>query len=512
METNPKKGLEDVLLMIDKNKDNDEYKNMKLALLKYKGEDKCNIIHSSDSTIKTIYDYFEKNGNAGDKMEANYYMGRTYRDMHNFPLAITYFNKGIEIGESSQITKTDSMVLANIYSQISDLSRIIVDNDNSVRQAAHALEIRKKLGIDDIASYADLAYVYTFANNTDSAMQLHKECALKIACQQNLKEYMGYIAKELNFFSCYNESKMAEWTLNLAKSFNPDSIPSFLVFSISTYYIHIDYNEDSCLYYAKKAFERETDAKLKTSEAQRISLIYANRKDYETAFDYAIKYYMLEDSANNIDKIDETVSAQNMYQSQLLDKTRNELQEEQLRKNEYIAYGTAACMTMLSILGFSLYIQSKRKNKFIADIEKLEADKEEIEQKHHTLTEIVEADNKLRAESAKDVSSVLANLNAIEYNQKEILTEDMWEDVFLAVDKVHPNLRNHILSYYRDIDNKDLILIYLTVLGLKQANAARLFKNAKSVVNRKYLRLNTRLGSSLNDVLQEYKDKYRDNI
>ena len=169
-------------------------------------------------------------------------------------------------------------------------------------------------------------------------------------------------------------------------------------------------------------------------------------------------------------------------------------------------------MALLSFFLVSLYLHGKKEKKYLADIEELEAAKSEIEEKHHNLAEIVEADNRLRAESAKDLASIVTRLKAIGYDPKECLTEDMWEDVFLAVDKLHPNLRSHILSYYKGIDNKDLILIYLTVLGMNQSDAARLFKNARSVTNRKFLRLNTRLGLPLNDVLKEYEDKYEESI
>ena len=512
LETNPRKGLDKVLLMIKQNKDNSQYTKMKLALLKYKGEDKCDTLHRSDSIIKPIYDFFMNNGSNGEKLEVNYYMGRTYNDLHKYPLAITYYNKAIEIGNNYQIGRTDSMVLANVYSQLSGLYAIISDNKNRVKLSYKALQIRQKLGIDDISSYAPLATAYNFAGKTDSATLLHKQCVLKISCKSNINDYMLYLAEELDFFCVHDETKMAEWTFNLTKSLNQDSIPPFLNYSISSYYAFVHYDKDSCLFYAQKAFDKENDIKNKANYAQRIATIYAMNKDYQTAFNYAYDYFLLEDSAKTLENIEATISAQNSYKNQLIENTKNELEKEQSKIREYIAYGITALMTLLSFFSVSLYLHGKKEKKYLADIEELEAAKSEIEEKHHNLAEIVEADNRLRAESAKDLASIVTRLKAISYDPKECLTEDMWEDVFLAVDKLHPNLRSHILSYYKGIDNKDLILIYLTVLGMNQSDAARLFKNARSVTNRKFLRLNTRLGLPLNDVLKEYEDKYEESI
>ncbi len=511
METNPSKGLVEVYKRINDKKYSNKHDKKQLELLKFKGEDKCGIIHTSEDSINELLQYFEKKGSIGERIETHYYMGSTYRDKHNYPLAITYYNKAIKIGETNTLCKTDSMVLANVYSQLSGLNDLINNQSLALEQTKHALDIRKRIGIDDVASYQDVANSYYRNGIIDSAEYYYKQCLLKIVCDNSIKENINYIGDQLQFFSNINNEKLAKLSFEQIKSISQDSIPSLVMAKISQYYLHIDFDIDSCIYYSELAFEQEKDYAEKAINAKNLSMYYAYKDDYETSVNYSCKYYLLEDSAKILLKKAETATAQNLFQAQEIDRMRNELASEQAKKNEYIAYGMTAGMTMLTLLCISYYIQNKRKLKYLENIEKLEADKEEIEIKHNTLTEIVEADNKLRAESAKDVSSVLAHLNEIEYDQKAILSEDMWEDVFLAVDKIHPNLRNHILSYYKDIDNKDLILIYLTVIGLKQANAARLFKNARSVVNRKYIRLNTRLGASLNDMLQEYKEKYEEN-
>ena len=53
-------------------------------------------------------------------------------------------------------------------------------------------------------------------------------------------------------------------------------------------------------------------------------------------------------------------------------------------------------------------------------------------------------------------------------------------------------------------------LIYLTIVGMKQANVARLFKNARSVVNRKFHRLEGRLGIGINEMIEQYLSSEND--
>jgi DNA-directed RNA polymerase specialized sigma24 family protein len=153
-----------------------------------------------------------------------------------------------------------------------------------------------------------------------------------------------------------------------------------------------------------------------------------------------------------------------------------------------------------------LYIQSKKKNKYRTYVQKLETDNIRITEEHNKLTEIINADKMLRAECAKDISTVMDSINAIEYDPKETLTEDQWESVFLAVDKLHPQFRKHILSYFPAIKNKDLIIIYLVKLGLKQADIARIFNYSRTVAHRNFHRIEEKLGTRISDVIDSYKE------
>lgn len=73
---------------------------MRIALVKYKAEDKNYIVHSSDSAITILYDYFQRHGNISEQLECLYYLGSTYRDMYDYPLSIVWYSKAIEFAET----------------------------------------------------------------------------------------------------------------------------------------------------------------------------------------------------------------------------------------------------------------------------------------------------------------------------------------------------------------------------------------------------------------------------
>ena len=74
-----------------------EYLCNKLALLEIRLQDKAYITHTTDKTIKNICSFFEENGTDIEKQEAYYYMGSVYRDLNDYPSAVTYFLKSAEI-------------------------------------------------------------------------------------------------------------------------------------------------------------------------------------------------------------------------------------------------------------------------------------------------------------------------------------------------------------------------------------------------------------------------------
>ena len=78
-----------------------EYIRNKLALLDTRLQDKAYIAHTSVDTIKAVCRFFEKNGNAKERQEAYYYMGSVYRDLNDYPNAVTYFLKSAEVAENN---------------------------------------------------------------------------------------------------------------------------------------------------------------------------------------------------------------------------------------------------------------------------------------------------------------------------------------------------------------------------------------------------------------------------
>ena len=90
---------------------------MRYELLRHKAMNKACITFTSDSVMKEVVDYYDNHGSANERMLANYVLGCVYRDMHEVPLALEYYNKATEQADTTA-ADCDYGTLYRVYSQM----------------------------------------------------------------------------------------------------------------------------------------------------------------------------------------------------------------------------------------------------------------------------------------------------------------------------------------------------------------------------------------------------------
>lgn len=91
--------------------------HMRYQLLYHKAMNKADISFSSDSIMKNVTAYYEKHGTSNERMLAYYMLGCVYRDIHEAPLALEYYNKATEQADTVS-QDCDYSTLYRIYSQM----------------------------------------------------------------------------------------------------------------------------------------------------------------------------------------------------------------------------------------------------------------------------------------------------------------------------------------------------------------------------------------------------------
>lgn len=90
---------------------------MRYELLRHKAMNKAYISFTSDSIMKEVVDYYDHHGSANERMLANYALGCVYRDMHEVPMALEYYNKATEQADTTA-ADCDYGTLYRVYSQM----------------------------------------------------------------------------------------------------------------------------------------------------------------------------------------------------------------------------------------------------------------------------------------------------------------------------------------------------------------------------------------------------------
>ena len=87
------------------------------ALMRIKAQDKAYVVHTSDSVILRVIDYYSRHKGSGHYPEALYYGGRVYSDIGDAPTALRYFQAALEALPEGK----DDNLRSRIYSQMGSL-------------------------------------------------------------------------------------------------------------------------------------------------------------------------------------------------------------------------------------------------------------------------------------------------------------------------------------------------------------------------------------------------------
>ncbi len=481
----------------------DRHRQMEYSLLKYKAEDKCYVERQSDSTIVALFDYFQKHGSTYQQLLSYYYMGSTYRDLGDYPLSIVWYDKAEEYSMSYPLTKRDSMVLSSIFSQEAEINYRIGRYSEAFRKLRKSFSLQCKLGIDDFWTYQDMGRMASLCDSVELASKYYQRCALEMFSQNFDKIRLTFLGEQLGFYVEVGNRTMADIIANAILETDTLTKPSNVYSSLGQYYEVMKDEKQKALEYNLMAYEQETNVGKKASLSKRLTLLYASMNDNDKALLFAQRFFDEADSFTIHNKAVETRAAQVQRHVDELEASRSFKKETDLKNRIRIAFFIAFALLLIVISLTVVSINNHRKLKLMETMQKIKDERDRMSEQHTKLSRAVEIDKKLRAESAQDVASVLDELNALSTNPKKSLSESYWDTVFNTVDSIYPDFRGHLLGYNNDLQNKDLILLYLMKLGFKQADIARITKKARSVVSRKYARIESLLGVPLAEAIKD---------
>lgn len=298
---------------------------MRYYLLYHKAMNKADIDFTSDSIMLAVVDYYDHHGSTNDKMLAYYILGCVYRDMHEAPLALEYYNKAAEQADTTS-TNCDYAILCRVYSQMGFLfaKQHLPYQELASFDKATLYAYKAQDTLNAIRYYENKIGAYTYLNNEDSAIIINTRAA-------ELFRKHGYNRDADIAFGCnygyYVKRKDKEKAKKSFEAYiranfmgNTNYVDSyaFLLYEKGMFYLLMEQN-DSAHHYLQNSLMRCKTYGNKAEVTKGLTNYYSKIGDYKLA----VKYALLSSVYNDSDYV-ETRKSDLDQQQAMYDYSRNQ--------------------------------------------------------------------------------------------------------------------------------------------------------------------------------------------
>ena len=451
---------------------------MRYELLRHKAMNKACITFTSDSVMKEVVDYYEDHGSANQRMLANYVLGCVYRDMHEVPLALEYYNKATEQADTTA-ADCDYGTLYRVYSQMGFLFSKqylpyqLLDAFGKAEKYAYLA----KDTLNAIINYQNRESAYYYLGNKDSVVAINLRSAnmfKRIGDNYNAAIALGcnysyYIEKQ----DSVNAKKAFEayFSTGYEGNSNYGDAKAFLLCEKGTYYMFVSRLDSafSCLNQSLKLSKSYSN---KAAATKVLAQYYARVNKPVLAMKYALKSSEYNDSdllAVRESQLQQIQAMYNYGRNQEIAR-KAELKAERITM---LVYVLIAGGVVIFLLLTHLYLKQlkKKKEKILVtkhlyddSLLKLRQKQEELEllrtvndrkiadvikEKEQTINKLKEDLKDIRDKysnsSLSDVdillkeSSIYKRIKYLELHPKETMRENDWIELEETIEQLIPS-------------------------------------------------------------------------
>lgn len=466
-----------------------KYARNKMSLLDIRLHDKAFIAHTNDSTIKAVCRFFENQGSARDKQEAYYYMGSVYRDLKDYPNAVTYYLKSNEMFENSK--NTDPAIFKVSCIQLSVLYRKQFNYTEALSTMLKGLDAAEKSGLAGERIYMDVASCYYEINDMLNCLLFCNKAISIIENKGIKKENADIVSRAMSLYAaadCHEDSKKC---LNLLNSLKENERPRNYLASLSKYcakYV----SKDSAAIIVERIFEKTGNIQDLYDASKWLTGYYSNKGDYENATKYAMYFIRVNNTLIENRKFEQTTNAKNIFRYQRDKEEELRIIEQGRRDRYYLILGISVSLILL-LAGAVIYYRRKKmlleiilnKENDIKHVKSVVRDKEQelvsLNLKNESLSEQLEHakdEFKMLVSQNRELTK-LSLMNNVPDDAKDIiekarrtskgkyrLDDDEWKELLGAIDRMFPEFTYEVQSKFKKISEPVLRVCYLRKIGL----------------------------------------------
>lgn len=493
---------------------------MRYELLRHKAMNKACITFTSDSVMKEVVDYYDHHGSANERMLANYVLGCVYRDMHEAPMALEYYNKAEEQADTTA-ADCDYGTLYRVYSQMGFLFSKqylpyqLLDAFGKAEKYAYLA----KDTLNAIINYQNKGDAYDYLGKKDSVVAINLRSANMF--KRIGDNYNAAIALGCNY-SYYIEMQD---TVNAKKAFeayfstgyegnlNYEDSKAYVLCQKGIYYMFTGQLDSAC-YILKQSLKFCKSFSNKAATTKALAHYYAKVNQTSLAMKYALQSSEYNDSDLVSVRKNQLQQAQAMYdygRNQEIARIADQKAKRSMQMNYMIVL---ACVILFLLLSYIYRKQLALKKKKIAvsiklyedclqKLKRLQEEKAKLVTENdnrlaHVITEKENTINKLKAEiydiqekysfsSISNVelslmdSSICKKIKFIEVHPRKKMSDEDWKELADTVEKTIPNF---IPRLKNKLNDKDYQICLLIRLGFSTSLIARLLGLSDAAISK----------------------------
>ena len=493
---------------------------MRYELLRHKAMNKACITFTSDSVMKEVVDYYDHHGSANERMLANYVLGCVYRDIHEVPLALEYYNKATEQADTTA-ADCDYGTLYRVYSQMGFLfsKQYLLYQELNAFDKAEKYAYLAKDTFNAIVNYQNQGEVYDFLGKKDSVI------AINLLAAKLFKKHGNDYAAAIAFGCNYNYYIEKKDSINAKKAFeaynstgyegnsNYEDAKAYMLCLKGTYYMFTGQLDSAC-YILQQSLKFCKSFSNKAATTKTLAHYYAKVNQPSLAMKYALQSSEYNDSDLIGARKTQLQQMQAMYdygRNQEIAKNAEQKAERSTRMNYMIVL---SCVILFLLLSYIYRKQLALKKKKIAVSKKLYEDcllklkrlqdekaklvAENDNKLAHVITEKENTINKLKAEindiqeryslsSISNVelslmdSSICKKIKFIEVHPRKKMSDEDWKELADTVEKTIPNF---IPRLKNKLNDKDYQICLLIRLGFSTSLIARLLGLSDAAISK----------------------------
>ncbi len=469
------------------------------ALSRTEADDKCYILHVSDSTIRAAANYYNNHGSDFQRVRANYLLGRVYCDMHLYGHALTSFNKAITVESENDSTinryKARSATWAGYVYEVKGLHK------DALRYNKLAYGYAKQAGaqVTEVYSLRDIGRSYSYLKQNNTAIPYYRQAAKKAKAIGDANLYNMVMEELAGIYIEEGQLDDAYSALNTPFLATTDKDIS------SHYYVWAYYFEhtgqlDSAVAYNKRGMSYSNNTEKRDACLDIIRILNKQGKRDE-AMEYYDKYSVYSDSVT-ASELNET--------SDMLSQVEKNIDIE--RKNTVLAETKTYLTILLSVIIFTVIVvslilikhysnvkkrireQQERANNYLSqlqetEMQKMKRNEERIAQLETELSVSNEKLTEIRKSLMRNEAEMLAKQNEhmlFKEKHRELLIADLADtDVYKlyhtpnavpssadyhrlveALNKAYNNFTKRLKEFYPDINDNEVWICCMVKAGL----------------------------------------------